>query len=45
MYFKKDVLENFAKSTEKHLHQSLFFNNFMLQLYYIVESGVSLWIL
>ena len=27
MFCKKDVLENFAKFTRKHLYQSLFFNN------------------
>ena len=26
LFCKKDVLRNFAKSTEKHLRQSLFFN-------------------
>ena len=27
MFYKKDVLKNFAEFTRKHLRQSLFFNN------------------
>ena len=26
MFYKKHIIENFAKLTGKHLHQSLFFN-------------------
>ena len=48
--FKKSVLRNFGKLTEKHLCQSVFFNNVVaqgLQLYWKRDSstGVFLWFL
>ena len=47
---RKDVHRNFAKFTEKHLYQNLFFHKFVgwgLQLYQKRDFGtsVSLWIL
>ena len=49
-YAWKDVLKNFTKFTEKHLCQSLFFNEvagLSLQVYWKIDSGtnVFLWIL
>ena len=44
MFCKKEVLENFAKFTGKHLCQSLFFNNKLqatgVQLYWKRDSGI-----